>query len=310
MIEKLNYYRNIEELPPAPICNIILNGKLVFDEFLMSTILELILNKNIELKEDFIIYKNSNNITGYQFDVLNLLFNSFEKSYVSETKMVWKQVEFVRKIEYHDDEKYIKLFDELQKEAEIKGTTPERIYAETIKKLKLNRNIIYKVKPKFSILKDDRLEFVTMCNTSELEKDIIIYNFEKISNFHNKSIKITKIKDLYISKPDLLKINNLNTYSEKNIIKELCAKKIFNNDMCTLTDEGKMIRNKILALKNFINDYSFLKDKHFEDYILWGEYLCYAIALGICRKIEDIAENSNIQIDDILKDIRKLALLL
>ena len=41
-MEKLEYYRNIEELPSAPICNIILNGKLVYDEFLMSTILELI----------------------------------------------------------------------------------------------------------------------------------------------------------------------------------------------------------------------------------------------------------------------------
>ena len=150
-MEKLDYYRNIEELPPAPICNIILNGKLVFDEFLMSTILELILNKNLEVKNDIIFYKNSNNITGYQFDVLNLLFNNFDKCYVSETRMVWKQVEFVRKIEYKTNKNYIKLFESLQEEAEKRMTSPERIYIETINKLKSNRNIVYKVEPTFSI---------------------------------------------------------------------------------------------------------------------------------------------------------------
>ena len=305
-MEKLNYYRNIEELPPAPICNIILNGKLVFDEFLMSTILELILNKNLEVKDDIIFYKNSNNITGYQFDVLNLLFNNFDKCYVSETRMVWKQVEFVRKIEYKTNKNYIKLFESLQEEAEKRMTSPERIYIETINKLKSNRNIVYKVEPKFSILKDDRLEFVTMCNTSELEKNIIFYNFEKISNFNNKCIRLNEIKDLYINNFALRKINNLTLYSENNLLKELNKKDIFNKNLKSLTREGKKIKEKISALKNFINDYSFLKEKDFANYILWGEYLSYATALGICRKIEGIAENYTIQIDDIIDDIKKL----
>ena len=306
-MEKLEYYRNIEELPPAPICNIILNGKLVFDEFLMSTILELILNKNLEVKDDIIFYKNSNNITGYQFDVLNLLFNKFDKCYVGETRMVWKQVEFVRRIEYKTDENYIKLFEALQEEAEKRTTSPERIYIETINKLKANRNIVYKVEPKFSILRDDRLEFVTMCNTSEVEQNIILYNFEKISNFNNKFIRLNEIKDLYINNFALRKINNLTLYSENNLLKELNKKDIFNRNLKSLTREGKKIKEKILALKNFINDYSFLKEKDFSNYILWGEYLSYATALGICRKIEGIAENYTIQIDDIMEDIKKLA---
>jgi len=307
-MEKLDYYRNIEELPPAPICNIILNGKLVFDEFLMSTILELILNKNLEIKDDIIFYKNSNNITGYQFDVLNLLFNNFDKCYVGEIRMVWKQVEFVRKIEYKTDENYIKLFEALQEEAEKRMTSPERIYVETINKLKTNRNIVYKVKPTFSILRDDRLEFVTMCNTSEVEKNIILYNFEKISNFNNKCIRLNEIKDLYINNFALRKINNLTLYSENNLLKELYKKDIFNKNLKSLTREGKKIKEKILALKNFINDYSFLKEKDFDNYILWGEYLSYATALGICRKIEGMAENYTIQIDDIIDDIKKLAI--
>ena len=306
-MEKLEYYRNIEELPPAPICNIILNGKLVFDEFLMSTILELILNKNLEVKDDIIFYKNSNNITGYQFDVLNLLFNNFDKCYVGETRMVWKQVEFVRRIEYKTDANYIKLFEALQEEAKKRMTSPERIYVETINKLKSNRNIVYKVEPKFSILRDDRLEFVTMCNTSEVEQNIILYNFEKISNFNNKSIRLNEIKDLYINNFALRKINNLTLYSENNLLKELYKKDIFNRNLKSLTREGKKIKEKILALKNFINDYSFLKEKDFSNYSLWGEYLSYATALGICRKIEGIAENYTIQIDDIIEDIKKLA---
>lgn len=304
-MEKLDYYRNIEELPPAPICNIILNGKIVFDEFLMSAIIELILNKNLEVKEDVIYYKNSNNIIGYQFDVLNLLFNNFDKWNISETNMVWKQVEFVRKIEYKTSEIYIKLFDLLQDEAYRKHTTPETIYVETISRLKLNRNIVYKVASKYSILEKDRLEFVTMCNTSELEKNIILYNFEKISNFSNKFIRLEDIKNLYINNLTLRKINNLTTYSEYNLFKELHNSGLLNKNMKDLTNEGKKIKEKILALKNFISDYSFLKEKDFANYVLWGEYLSYATALGICRKVEDIAEDYSIQIDDMIEDIKK-----
>lgn len=271
MIEKLNYYRNIEELPPAPICNIILNGKIVFDEFLMSTILELIINKNLEVKEDVIFYKNSNNVTGYQFDVLNLLFNNFDKCYVSETKMVWKQVEFVRKIEYKTDENYIKLFESLQEEATKNKTTPERIYVKTINRLKLNRNVVYKIEPKYSIFEKDRLEFVTMCNTSEIEKNVILYNFEKISNFSNKYIRLKDIKNLYINNLTLRKINNLTLYSEYNLLKELCNRGLIHENMNSLTIEGEKIKEKILALKNFINEYSLLKEKDFADYILWGD---------------------------------------
>ncbi len=159
------------------------------------------------------------------------------------------------------------------------------------------------------MLRDDRLGFVTMCNTSELEKNIILYNFEKISNFNNKCIKLNEIKDLYINNFSLRKINNLTIYSENNLLKELYKKNIFNGNLKSLTKEGKNIKEKILALKNFINDYSFLKEKNFSDYILWGEYLSYATALGICRKIEGIAENYTIQIDDIIDDIKKLATL-
>lgn len=195
-MERLIYYRNIEELPPAPICNIILNGRLVFDEFLMS-ILELI--------------------------------------------------------------------------AEKSKTTPERIYVETINSLKSNRNVVYKVAPKYSILEDDRLEFVTMCNTSELEKNIILYNLEKISNFSNKSIRLKDIKDLYINNFALRKINNLTLYSEYNLLKELYKKDLSNKNLKSLTREGKKIKERVLALKNFINYYSFLREKDFENYILWGE---------------------------------------
>ena len=112
---------------------------------------------------------------------------------------------------------------------------------------------------------------------------------------------------MYINNFALRKINNLTLYSENNLLKELYKKDIFNRNLKSLTREGKKIKEKILALKNFINDYSFLKEKDFSNYILWGEYLSYATALGICRKIEGIAENYTIQIDDIIEDIKKLA---
>lgn len=53
------------------------------------------------------------------------------------------------------------------------------------------------------------------------------------------------------------------------------------------TIKGKKLLNKAYALKNYLKDYSLIKDRTEEELILWEYYLVYAVVLGVNAKIED-----------------------
>ena len=52
-----------------------------------------------------------------------------------------------------------------------------------------------------------------------------------------------------------------------------------------LTKKGKDEQLKLLELKNYINDYSLIKNRDLESVIIWDKYLAYATAFGIPNKI-------------------------
>ena len=52
-----------------------------------------------------------------------------------------------------------------------------------------------------------------------------------------------------------------------------------------LTKEGKEEKLKLVELKNYINDYSLIRNRDLESVIIWDKYLAYATAFGIPNKI-------------------------
>lgn len=52
-----------------------------------------------------------------------------------------------------------------------------------------------------------------------------------------------------------------------------------------LTEKGYEERNQWVGLKNYMQDFSLLKDKEVPDLILWEKYLVYATAFGISKKV-------------------------
>lgn len=54
-----------------------------------------------------------------------------------------------------------------------------------------------------------------------------------------------------------------------------------------LTKKGKEEYRKVLALKNYIKDYSIMEKRDMEEVILWDDYLIYATAFGIPNKVTD-----------------------
>lgn len=53
------------------------------------------------------------------------------------------------------------------------------------------------------------------------------------------------------------------------------------------TIKGKVLLNKAYALKNYLKDYSLMKNKSEKELVLWEYYLVYAVILDVNVKIED-----------------------
>ncbi len=53
------------------------------------------------------------------------------------------------------------------------------------------------------------------------------------------------------------------------------------------TLKGNTLINKAYALKNYLKEYSLIKDRTEEELVLWEYYLVYAVALGVNEKMDD-----------------------
>ena len=62
---------------------------------------------------------------------------------------------------------------------------------------------------------------------------------------------------------------------------------VYHSQGTILTKEGKEEQLKLIELKNYINDYSLIKNRDLESVIIWDKYLAYATAFGIPSKITD-----------------------
>lgn len=51
------------------------------------------------------------------------------------------------------------------------------------------------------------------------------------------------------------------------------------------TIKGKALLNKAYALKNYLKDYSLIREKTEEELVLWEYYLIYAVALDVNEKL-------------------------
>lgn len=62
---------------------------------------------------------------------------------------------------------------------------------------------------------------------------------------------------------------------------------IYINKNYRRTIKGKILLNKAYALKNYLKDYSLIKDRTEEELVLWEYYLVYAVILNVNEKLQD-----------------------
>lgn len=67
----------------------------------------------------------------------------------------------------------------------------------------------------------------------------------------------------------------------------ICGVICFNNagKVCILSEKGKEEELQWKGLKNYMSEFSLLKDKQVPDLVLWEKYLVYATAFGISKKV-------------------------
>ena len=62
------------------------------------------------------------------------------------------------------------------------------------------------------------------------------------------------------------------------ILIKLCKKEVFSK-------KGKEEIEKLQKLKNYLKNYTLIKERNLESYIIWDDYLSYAIAFGIPNRV-------------------------
>ena len=79
---------------------------------------------------------------------------------------------------------------------------------------------------------------------------------------------------------------------------------IKNGKSLVRTKSGKIEAKRWKGFKNFINDYTLIKDKDIKDVVLLEEYLSFAVAVGEANKIEKFIIKNEVYRKLIYKQLR------
>ena len=88
-------------------------------------------------------------------------------------------------------------------------------------------------------------------------------------------------------------------------VRKICYKTIVVDDRYERTKEGNRLAEQIIGIKNYLHDFSNLKEKEKESIVLWEDFLIYAVVLEeneLVRK--DIYQYKNVNIN-VIEYIRK-----
>ena len=284
------YYRDsLDKLSPGLVMYV-RNLDISIKEAIASSILKLKLNKNIEETKN-------------KFNIID------DKGLLRSEKMI---ISLINDKSF-DEKKYIEV---VRKEAYEKGyikSNFKNIYFRIIKIILLillpifviitsfkfdkyvfsNYKAYIKDGQRYVLIKDeigdirfdhpDNFEDFYHGNIRELGNkefyDASLIKANKYSNEHvRKTVIYQKLDALYITFGILLAFVCIYL-----IIEQL----IYINKNEKRTVKGVDLINKSYALKNFLKDFSDIKNRKAEEIVLWEYYLVYAVALGVNEKIND-----------------------
>ncbi len=262
----------------------------------MSCIISLINKGNVE-----VIGKNSikllsyENLSEYELEILSLLFNDVNQ--IIEFDDIFKVL--------LKDEKHSKNFAEKIKN--IKTNIENELFDLGIYS-KIGKVFLSLIKSICIMLYVNICYFIYLINTSAQLKVsniivlneiiaiiLIIYSFIKSRKLLVDKIKKINYYEFWVIITVIIMcalgiaILNFNKYIEiyflLGILLILNTILILKTNTNIFTKKGKKEYEKAYGLKEYIKDYSLIKDRDIDSAIVWDEYLAYAVAFSIPNKV-------------------------
>ena len=265
--------REVENLISPSLAEVVVDGKIEIKHLIMSTIIDLSTRGNIEI---------INNNTLRLLSTGNLELYIFKKS--NE-----KTVEFSKQINI------------------IKDLIVEKLY--NIRIFSAKKTLINKVITGLSLFLIINLILILSGFLNAIEALVtvnilligvyIYYLYKGTSMLEQKETNAYKSEKrkiyifiICIIVSLILTIGKIIIYKPQMILLVLLTAVlniiiIKNSKDVVLTDKGKKEKLKLLKLKNYIDEYSLIKDRDLSSTIVWDKYLAYATAFEIPNKVTD-----------------------
>ncbi len=287
--------REVENLISPSLAEVVIDGKIEIKHLIMSTIIDLSLRGNIEIiNNDTIRLLSTGNLELYESKIIDLIFQDSNVVAFKDINKIFKKsnkktVEFSKQVQI------------------IKKLIVEKLY--NIKIFSAEKTLINKVITSISLFLIINLILILSGFLNAIEALVtvniilivayIYYLYKGTSMLEQKETNAYKSekRKLYILMicivvSLILTIGKIMIYKPQMILLVLLTVGlniiiIKNSKDVVLTDRGKIEKLKLLRLKNYINEYSLIKDRDLNSSVVWDKYLAYATAFEIPNKVTD-----------------------
>ena len=314
---KKNYVRNVEEVIEPILAESIIDRKIGVKELIMSCIVELIYRGNLKnIGNDKIQLIHGENVSKYELEILNMLFKGRNQI------ITFEQIKDIFINNNQKTQDFFDRFNNVKKKIEEKLFKCD-IYSKTGEKiLKILRvisvvgiiNIVYAF---YRYYQGDSIDiYIMFCSTIIATVFAIFLDYDTKINSKSVNTRNTGKGGIALISLLLCIVIWMIFEGDKHVGTLIIIGVIFVMNILTyiktkshiLTEKGKYELAKAQGLKDYIQDYSLMKERELDSVIIWDEYLAYAVAFGIPNKItEKFGENlmnANIllqKIENILK---------
>ena len=283
------YYRDILDKLSPGLLMYIRSFEVDTKKAISSTILKLKLNKNIKEEKNKFTIVNKNGLNESEKMVLSLLdgYAFDEKKYKETLREEALNAGFIKNNNFGIFIKIIKLIFLI--------IIP---VFNTILSIKFDTYVydnykVYVYDHKRYVLVGDKIGDIHFDHPKNYNDYYNGYVKELGSNFYDKSlIRANLYSNKKVKKTVIMQTVDA-LYASLSIILDIIFIYLVIEELVYIkrkfkrTKKGVEIINKSYALKNFLRDFSDLKNKNEKDLILWEYYLVYSVALGINEKIDD-----------------------
>ena len=288
------YRRDTSNLVSPILAEAIIDGKIGLKELIMTTIIELSIRGNINIiNNNTLELVSYDNLETYERSIINLLFKN-------------KTIKFsdINNTFANSNKSTIQFTQEMSL---IKECLLEKIYSMNI--FSKGLTFLNKSIGLCAILISINMPQIFLNSTNSMGKvffilSLLITFYYIKSNVSKKTIReeiITNNKKRNIIDIRIVFLIILTVFiisTSINVVKYhtiffiftllaifLNIYIVYRSQGIILTKEGKEEQLKLIELKNYINDYSLIKNRDLESVIIWDKYLAYATAFGIPSKI-------------------------